>query len=115
LTTRDKAGPADAPGFEEPWQAQVCAMSQVLIETGKIDPQTWASTLGAAIRNRHADGAPDATGTYFEAVADALESVLALDRAAMTGLAEAWRSAYQATPHGQPVLLGRREGTVSDA
>lgn len=105
----------DAPGFEEPWQAQVYAMSQVLIETGKVDPQAWASALGRAIRDRHAGGAPDTAKTYFEAVADALGSVLALDQTAMTGLTEAWRSAYKATPHGEPVALSQSEWTASDA
>jgi len=81
-------------------------MSQVLIERGQIAPEVWAETLGAAIRQRIADGAADTPQTYFEAVTDALETVLALSRTELSGLAESWRSAYKATPHGQPVALG---------
>ncbi len=107
MTTVAEIAGNEAPGFEEPWQAQIYAMSQVLVETGQIAPRAWADALGAAIRERLSAGAPDTPETYFQAVADALEAVLALSRADVTGLTEAWRSAYQATPHGEPVALGR--------
>jgi len=97
--------PVDAPGFDEPWQAQVHGISRVLIETGKIEPQAWAETLGGAIRKRLDAGAPDTTETYYIAMTDAVEAVLAVDKSALDGFVEAWRHAYETTPHGQPVLL----------
>ena len=93
------------PAFDEPWQAQAYAMAQVLIESGRIEPNTWAATMRQAISKRLASGAPDTTDTYFAAVTDALESVLALDDREMLQVVEAWRGAYETTPHGHPVKL----------
>ncbi len=36
---------------------------------------------------------------------DAIEAVLALDEVALTEFVDAWRHAYETTPHGQPVVL----------
>lgn len=102
--------PADAPGFDEPWQAQIHAISRVLLETGRVAPQRWAETLGAAIRRRLTAGAPDTPETYYMAMTDAVAAVLALDEAALDTLTEAWRHAYETTPHGRPVTLGSRGG-----
>ena len=100
----DSVGP-EAPAFDAPWQAQAYAMAQVLIENGRIEPGDWAAALGATIRRRLAAGAADTTETYFEAVAEALETVLALGDDEIAGTADAWRQAYETTPHGQPVRL----------
>ncbi len=103
MTGDDNGG--ELPGFDEPWQAQVHAMSQVLLESGQIEAEVWAGTLGAAIRKRFASGAPDTTETYYKALTDALETVLALDVQELAQFAEAWRDAYETTPHGKPVIL----------
>lgn len=105
MSTPPDSLPVEAPGFDEPWQAQVHGISRVLIETGKIDPQAWARTLGGAIRKRLDAGAPDTTETYYIAMTDAIEAVLAVDEVALTEFVEAWRHAYETTPHGQPVVL----------
>ena len=63
--------------FDEPWQAQIYGMAQVLIETGQIEPGVWATLLNRAIRERLSQGSPDTTQTYFEAVTDALATALA--------------------------------------
>ncbi len=97
--------PRALPGFDEPWQAQAHAMSQVLLESGRIEANVWAETLGAAIRKRLASGAADMTETYYAALTDALETVLAVDGQELADVAEAWRDAYETTPHGKPVLL----------
>ncbi len=95
----------EPPAFDEPWQAQVYGMAQVLIESGRIEPNVWATTMRAAISNRLASGAPDTTDTYFAAVTDALESVMSLEKKEMGNAVEAWREAYETTPHGKPVKL----------
>jgi hypothetical protein len=109
LTTGSDIAASDAPGFEEPWQAQVYAMSQVLIEKGHVTPEAWAEALGNAIRERLAAGAADTPSTYFEAVTDAVETVLAVNQAELARLNDAWPAAYEATPHGEPVMLGRSD------
>jgi nitrile hydratase accessory protein len=93
------------PAFDAPWQAQGFAMAQALIESGRITAADWATALGAALRQRHADGAPDTTDTYFEAVTDALEAVLALEKSEVRATMAAWRRAYETTAHGKPVKL----------
>lgn len=105
MTTTGKTGGQEAPAFDAPWQAQAYAMSQVLIERGRIAPADWSAALGAAIRRRLAGGAPDTTETYFEAVAEALETVLAVADDEIARIADAWRQAYETTPHGKPVRL----------
>lgn len=102
MTESDRSEP---PAFDEPWQAQAYAMAQVLIESGRIEPNLWATTMRAAISNRLASGAPDTADTYFAAVTDALESVLSLEKKEMRNAVEAWREAYETTPHGKPVKL----------
>jgi hypothetical protein len=93
------------PAFDEPWEAQAYAMSQVLIENGLIAPEAWARTLARAIKDRLKAGADDTTETYFAAVADALELALTLDSEELDQTVKAWRAAFEATPHGKPVLL----------
>lgn len=95
----------EPPAFDEPWQAQVYGMAQVLIESGRIEPNSWAMAMRAAISKRLESGAPDSTDTYFAAVTDALESVMSLEKKEMGSAVEAWREAYETTPHGKPVKL----------
>ncbi|WP_282610540.1 nitrile hydratase accessory protein [Pelagibius sp. Alg239-R121] len=98
-------GDRQQPAFDEPWHAQAYAMSQVLIESGRITPGDWAAALGNAIKTRLASGAPDTTDSYFAAITDALESVLAVKEQEINHTVEAWRDAYETTPHGKPVKL----------
>ena len=106
LTTRS---PPAIPVFEEPWQAQVLAMADSLVQAGRISAKDWAEALGAELARAEAAGAPDTSATYYEAALTALEHlttagtpITAEDLA--TRKAE-WTRAYKATPHGQPVTL----------
>lgn len=95
------------PAFDQPWQAQIMALAQTLINAGHLDAAHWAETLGAALRKAEAEGAPDTTETYYTCVLEALETVTephvpAAER--QTRQAQ-WEDAYKATPHGQPVTL----------
>jgi nitrile hydratase accessory protein len=93
----------DAPRFDEPWQAQAFAMAVALNQRGLFDWSEWTKALGAEIA-----AAPDET--YFAAWLRALEKMLIAKGVASGGrlheLAEAWRAAAEATPHGQPIVLG---------
>ena len=97
------------PTFDEPWQAQALAIADTLIANGTIAPKDWAETLGGHLARAAADGAPDTTDTYYQAVLRSLTELLA-DRGEVTADAlserrDSWERAYRATPHGKPVLL----------
>ena len=102
----------EAP-FEEPWQAQAFALTVDLHARGAFSWGEWSEALGTAIAE-----APDAP--YYERWLVALEG-LALERgftqaAELAGREEAWRRAYETTPHGKPVILAAcPPATSSDA
>jgi nitrile hydratase accessory protein len=97
----------EAPPFDEPWQAQVFAMAVSLEQRGVFDWSEWTRALGAEIA-----AGPDQAGheAYFQAWLRALEKILIAKGVAsgadLHDLAEAWRTAAEATPHGQPIVLG---------
>lgn len=100
----------DAPdSFDAPWQVEAYAIGQVLITAGLIPANDWATTLGAMIQQSLDGGAPDNLDTYYAAVAEALDETLGRQGIFSDGEVEtriqAWRSAYERTPHGQPVKL----------
>jgi nitrile hydratase accessory protein len=103
--------PCDAQGpvFEHPWQAQGFALALALHARGLFEWPEWAQYLSRAIRDAQARGDPDLGDTYYTHWVTALERLL-LDKGvaaplALAGLREAWRTAAEATPHGQPVRL----------
>ncbi len=89
--------------FDEPWQAQAFAIAILLSERGLFSWGEWAAALGAELAR--APGRP-----YYEAWLEALAGLLLAKGVAGAGelekLAEAWREAAEATPHGQPIVLG---------
>jgi nitrile hydratase accessory protein len=98
--------PPEAPPFDEPWQAQVFALAVSLNQRGLFDWSEWTKVLGAEIAARPETG----NQAYFEAWLSALEKMLVgkgvASGAELSDLANAWRAAAEATPHGQPIMLG---------
>jgi nitrile hydratase accessory protein len=99
----------DEPVFQEPWQAQAFALAVHLIESGRITWDEWAATLGEEIAR--AGEREDGSG-YYELWLRALEQWVTraelVDASELSRLEEAWRRAYQETPHGRPVRLAER-------
>ena len=97
----------EAPPFDEPWQAQIFAMAVTLSERGMFTWDRWTQALGAEIAAGPAETGNDA---YFQAWLRALEGLLiakgVASGARLHALREAWRAAAEATPHGQPIVLG---------
>jgi nitrile hydratase accessory protein len=97
----------EAPPFDEPWQAQVFAMAVSLNQRDLFSWSEWTKALGAETA-----AGPDEP--YFQAWLRALEKILIAKGVASGGelhdLAEAWRAAAEATPHGRPIVLGARRG-----
>ncbi|MFW8636324.1 nitrile hydratase accessory protein [Cribrihabitans pelagius] len=100
---------APQPVFEQPWHAQVFALTVHLNEAGRFTWAEWVARFSAALKqqglSRELDGGED----YFRAWLDTLEALLAEDGAAPTADVEAvrgrWEEAYLSTPHGAPVRL----------
>lgn len=103
-------GDAEGPVFAEPWQAEACALTVRLHETGHFSWMEWTAALGAQFRAAAERGEPDNDGgAYYTHWLAALETLVTAkgltDRAALSHRKDAWEAAYRATPHGQPVEL----------
>lgn len=97
------------PAFDEPWQAEVLAIADSLVQNGLFSAGAWSDALGAALAEAAAGGADDTQETYYQCALNALEFLVAghseIDRQAMAGKRKDWEQAYLSTPHGQPVNL----------
>ena len=97
------------PVFEEAWQAEVLAIAQSLIDNGAISGTDWAKALGFALRSVQHDEGRDNIAGYYDAVLLALEAVVqadcGVDMGTLDETRQAWVTAYETTPHGQPVHL----------
>jgi nitrile hydratase accessory protein len=95
-----RAAPGEEPVFAAPWEARAFALAVLLRDRGLFSGGRWAEALGAEC----AGGGP-----YYEAWLRALERLLAETGVAqageVSGLAEAWARAAEATPHGTPIRL----------
>jgi nitrile hydratase accessory protein len=98
-----------APAFDAPWQAQAFAMTLRLHERGLFGWDEWAAYLARAIVQAQAAGDPDLGDTYYVHWVTALEALLRDKGVApplvLASLRQAWRTAAEKTPHGEPVAL----------
>ncbi len=100
--------PAPSP-FDDPWQAQLFALTVALSEAGHFRWSDWTKAFGATLRRHGADHLLDGSADYYAAWLETLETLL--DQSGLAAGAEArsvrllWEQAYLATPHGQPVHL----------
>ena len=91
-------------------------MVVALNEAGHLDWSDWAATLGRALEASTTSG--NGEDAYYTAWLRALEEIL--DRSGLIGererlaRVEAWDRAAQATPHGEPITLDRRQPPLPD-
>lgn len=106
------------PAFEKPWHAQVYALKEACLARGMFTGPEWSEALGAALGAARRAGPVDGGDGFWLAWQDALEGLVAASGAAprhdVTQTAEAWRSAYLATPHGAPVRLAPTKNAPPD-
>lgn len=99
---------ADGPVFREPWEAQAFAMAVELNRRGVFAWTEWTEALSHEIRKA---GTHDAGADYYRHWLAALERLL--ESKGVLGQNErferisAWDRAARATPHGEPIELGR--------
>jgi nitrile hydratase accessory protein len=102
----------DEPVFAEPWHAQAFALAVKLSEAGHFTWSEWAQALGAELAAATARGEPDDGSRYYHHWLAALERLVAekglTDPGSLAECKEAWAEAYRHTPHGEPVVLGKR-------
>ena len=105
---------APEPAFEEPWHAQVFALTVALNEAGHFAWTDWATRFGATLRRHGLGQELNGGADYFAAWLDTLEGFLAeigmADPDEARALRDAWEAAYLATPHGDPVRLDAASG-----
>ena len=91
----------DAP-FEEPWQAQLFALTVALNEGGLFDWSEWTSVFGPRVR---ATEARDYWAVWSEALIALLEAKGVTGTEEVAALTARWQAAARATPHGRPIVL----------
>ena len=100
---------APAPVFEEPWHAQVFAITVALNEAGVFQWTDWANRFGATLKQHGLTHELNGGSDYFHAWIETLEDFLADQQIALPSdlqvLKSAWKQAYLQTPHGQPVKI----------
>ena len=97
----------EAP-FDEPWQAQLFALTVALNEGGTFSWSEWSEAFAPRWQE---------TEAYWEAWSEALIALLQERGIADVDLVETlkvrWQEAARATPHGQPIALSNATGTVA--
>ena len=101
----------DGPVFREPWEAQAFALAIALYEKECFTWKEWANALSQELK---AAGETQSGDDYYLCWLAALEKLLVgKDIAAHSELLSrknAWARAAAATPHGEPIVLGRELG-----
>ncbi|MFK0206451.1 nitrile hydratase accessory protein [Agrobacterium sp. NPDC090283] len=102
---RDEGGPI----FDEPWHAQVFAVTVELSKQGKFSWSEWAECFSDEIKAAPAKEGETVNQAYYRQWATALiemtEARGLIPKGDVVERTEEWRRAYLNTPHGQPVLL----------
>jgi len=99
----------DEPAFQEPWHAQVFAITVHLHSAGVFTWPDWAAKFSETLKQHGLSKELDGGDDYFKAWLETLEVFLtekdlATDTEILT-LVGAWREAYLSTPHGEPVRI----------
>jgi nitrile hydratase accessory protein len=95
--------------FDDPWHAQLFALTVALTDEGHFNWPDWTRAFGATLRRHGAARPLDGSADYYAAWLETLETML--DQSGLGPAAEAqatrkaWEKAYLSTPHGQPVRL----------
>ncbi|MCH2164400.1 MAG: nitrile hydratase accessory protein [Marinovum sp.] len=92
----------DAAPFEEPWQAQLFALTVALNESGAFTWSEWAAFFGPRVQKVEASA-------YWQVWSEALVAMLEArgiaDAEVVFDLQTRWQDAARATPHGMPIEL----------
>ncbi|MDH5453039.1 MAG: nitrile hydratase accessory protein [Paracoccaceae bacterium] len=95
--------------FDEPWQAELFAITLALSDTGHFSWPDWTEAFGATLKSHGITKSLDGSADYYHAWLETLEHLLdKLDiasRAETISTRDLWQEAYLTTPHGKPVRI----------
>ncbi|WP_293576832.1 nitrile hydratase accessory protein [Phaeobacter sp.] len=97
------------PVFEQPWHAQLFALTVHLNESGAVSWSDWVARFSAQLRHHGLAKELNGGEDYFLAWLETLETLLA-DQGRVAAqdakdMTAHWAAAYLATPHGAQVHL----------
>ncbi|MEE2759911.1 MAG: nitrile hydratase accessory protein [Pseudomonadota bacterium] len=99
--------------FDEPWQAQLFAITVKLSEAGHFSWPEWTEHFGTVQKAAAKASAPDDGSAYYDSWLQALESLILerglADTDTLAYQKQAWIEAYLHTPHGEPVEVSLPE------
>ena len=95
--------------FDEPWHAEVFAVTVHLSERSLFSWAEWTEALGEQISKvklrRHIDGSNDYYNLWLQALIELILTKGITDAEAILDVQNRWADAYRNTPHGKPVKL----------
>ena len=98
-----------APVFEQPWHAQLFALTVHLHRDGCFEWSDWGQLFGAKLKahgvSKQLNGGDDYFAAWLAAFEDLLNDLQLADPAQIEDMRAAWVQAYLHTPHGKPVKL----------
>jgi nitrile hydratase accessory protein len=95
--------------FDEPWHAEVFAVTVHLSERSLFSWAEWTEALGEQISKvklrRHIDGSNDYYKLWLQALIELISTKGLTDAETILVVQNRWADAYRNTPHGKPVKL----------
>ena len=95
--------------FDEPWHAEVFAVTVHLSERSLFSWAEWTEALGEQISKvklrRHIDGSNDYYNLWLQALIELISTKGLTDAETVLVVQNRWADAYRNTPHGKPVKL----------
>ena len=95
--------------FEQPWHAEVFALTVHLSEINLFSWSEWTVSLGKQINKVKLRGAINSSDDYYDLWLQALIELISMkgitDAKTILRMQNLWADAYRNTPHGEPVNL----------
>ena len=93
--------------FDEPWQAEVFALTTHLNESGIFTWAEWANRFGTALAQSETpvEGGSDYYSIWLDTLLQILIDLGHANAKEIETMKAQWIDAYERTPHGEPVHL----------
>ena len=97
--------------FEEPWHAEVFALTTHLNESGIFSWGEWTARLGDALAasDEPINGSHDYYLIWLDTILNLLIDKGHASKNDVDAMKAQWLDAYERTPHGEPVSLDDKE------